>query len=242
MNQNKSLALVLAAGKGTRMNSEIPKPLSLVYGKPIISWIIESFKKNKIDICLIINPRDKKIFKNYHNDVRFVYQNNPKGTGHAVIQAIEIIKNYSNIFIFVGDSPFIGSNIIFKMINSHSYNNSDCTILSGIFNEKKFPYARVIRKNKSITKFVEEKDTNDSEFQVNELFCSHYLFKSKILLKFLKYLKPDNKNSEIYLTDILNHLIKNNKSINSIIIKDWMHLVGLNTKEDISWIESQKIV
>ena len=107
---------------------------------------------------------------------------------------------------------------------------------------KKFPYARVIRKNKSITKFVEEKDTNDSEFQVNELFCSHYLFKSKTLLKFLKYLKPDNKNSEIYLTDILNHLIKNNKSINSIIIKDWMHLVGLNTKEDISWIESQKIV
>ena len=60
------------------------------------------------------------------------------------------------------------------MIKSHLYNNSDCTILSGIFNEKKFPYARVIRKNKSITKFVEEKDTNDSELQVNELFCSHY--------------------------------------------------------------------
>ena len=63
MNQNKSLALVLAAGRGTRMKSEVPKPLSLVYNKPIISWIIESFKKNNIDICLIINPILKKKLK-----------------------------------------------------------------------------------------------------------------------------------------------------------------------------------
>ena len=146
MNQNKSLVLILAAGRGTRMKSEVPKPLSLVYNKPIISWIIESFKKNNIDICLVINPIDKKKFENYHDDVRFVYQNNPKGTGHAVIQTIEIIKNYSNIFIFVGDSPFVGSNIISKMIKSHLYNNSDCTILSGIFNEKKISICKSYQK------------------------------------------------------------------------------------------------
>lgn len=242
MNHNKSLVLILAAGRGTRMKSDIPKPLNLVYNRPIISWIIDSFQKNNIDVCLIINPKDKIFFKNYYDTVSFVYQYSPRGTGHAVIQAIKIIKNYSNIFVFVGDSPFIGSNIISKMINSHLKNNSDCTILSGIFNDKKFPYARIIRKNKFIIKFIEEKDANAAELQVNELFCSHYLFKTTILLEFLKYLKPDNKKNEIYLTDILNHLIENKKSINSIIIKDWMYLVGLNTKDDISWIESQKIV
>ena len=74
-----------------------------------------------------------------------------------------------------------------------------------------------------------------------ELFCSHYLFKSSILLDYMKYLKPNIKTVEVYLTDILNVLLENNKKINSLIIDDWKRLVGLNTKEDILWVESQKM-
>jgi len=93
MNQNKALALILAAGKGTRMKSKIPKPLNLVYNKPIVSWIINFFKKENIDVGLIINPKDKEYFKDYKNSVNFIYQENPNGTGHAVIQA----KKYSKL-------------------------------------------------------------------------------------------------------------------------------------------------
>lgn len=241
MNQNKALALILAAGKGTRMKSKIPKPLNLVYNKPIVSWIINFFKKENIDVGLIINPKDKEYFKDYKNSVDFIYQENPKGTGHAVIQAKKNILNYDHAFVFVGDSPFVDNKIISKMYTSHLMNNSDCTILSSIFSKKKFPYARIIRENNTITKFVEEKDANNLELKINELFCSHYLFKSKILLEFLDYLNPHKKNNELYLTDILNHLILHKKNINSIIIKDWKRLIGLNTREDIYWIESQKI-
>ena len=241
MNQNKALALVLAAGNGTRMKSKIPKPLNLVYNKPIISWVINFFKKENIDVGLIINPKDKQYFKDYKNLVSFIYQKNPNGTGHAVMQAKKIISNYDNTYVFVGDSPFVDNKIIAKMYASHLMDNSDCTILSSIFFEKAFPYARIVRKNGSIIKFVEEKDANKIELKINELFCSHYLFKSKILLEFIDYLKPDQKNNEIYLTDILNNLVSSKKNINSIVIEDWKRLVGLNTKEDISWIESQKI-
>ena len=242
MNRNKVLALVLAAGRGSRMESNIPKPLNLVFGKPIISWIINSFKKSNIDTALIINPQDKDFFLEYGKDVYFIFQDNPKGTGHAVKQARDMISKYNHTFVFVGDSPFVSNEIIIQMYNSHINNSSDCTVISSLFINKRFPYARVIRKGKNIVKFVEEKDANEIEYKKNELFCSHYLFKSRILLEFLDYLKPNKDNHEIYLTDILNELIAKKKKLYSIIIDDWVRLVGLNTKEDITWVESQNIV
>ena len=242
MNQTKILALILAAGKGTRMKSNIPKCLNLVFKKPILSWLLDAFRKNHIDLGIIINPLDEKYFVEYKDKVNFIYQNEPLGTGHAVKQAKKKIYQYDQVFVFVGDSPFVNHNILKKMLNDHKSNLSDCTILTSLFNEKKFPYARVIRTNGRISRIVEEKDASETELESFELFGSHYLFRANILLEFIDLLKPDKDNNEIYLTEILNHLIVKNKKINSLIIKDWRKLIGLNTKEDISWIESQKII
>ena len=243
MNQNSSLVIILAAGKGTRMAQAIPKPLVPVFKKPIISWIIDSFKNNNIDISLVINPIHQTFFNNYKHSVNFIYQKEQKGTGHAVIQASEIIKKYNQVYVFVGDSPFVESNIISKMFNQHISNNSDVTILSSNFKNKKFPYARIVRdNNKSIVKIVEEIDASNKELQINELFCSHYLFKSKILSDYLIRLKENPKNGEIYLTDILNDLILDKKNLGSLIVEDWRRLVGLNSKKDIEWVESQNMI
>ena len=242
MNQNKTLALILAAGRGVRMKSNIPKCLNQVFQKPILSWLFDAFSKNDIDLGIIINPLDKKYFLQYEGKVKFIYQNEPLGTGHAVQQAKKEINQYDQVFVFVGDSPFVNHNILKKMLKDHELNFSDCTILTSLFIEKKFPYARVIRTNGRISRIVEEKDASETELKSFELFGSHYLFKSNILLEFLDLLKPDKDNNEIYLTEILNHLIVKNKKINSLIIEDWIKLIGLNTKEDISWIESQKII
>ena len=241
MNPTKKLSVILAAGKGTRMDSNIPKPMNHVDNKPIISWLIESFKKNNIDIVLVINKKDLDFFSDFKNDVKFVYQNLPLGTGDALMKAFNDIKRYDLTYVFMGDSPFVGSDLISQMYASQISVDSDCTILSSLFKDKKFPYARIIRKKNSIVKIVEEKDASRKELIEQELFCSHYLFKSSILLDYMKYLKPNIKTGEIYLTDILNVLLENNKKINSLIIDDWKRLVGLNTKEDILWIESQKM-
>jgi len=242
MNQTKTLALILAAGRGLRMKSNIPKCLNPVLQKPILSWLIDAFSKNDIDLGIIINPLDKKYYLQYKDKVKFIYQNEPLGTGHAVQQAKKEIKQYDQVYVFVGDSPFINHNILKKMLKDHELNFSDCTILTSLFVEKKFPYARVIRTNGRISRIVEEKNASETELESIELFGSHYLFRANILLKFLDLLKPDKDNNEIYLTEILNHLIVKNKRINSLIIEDWRKLIGLNTKEDIRWIESQKII
>ena len=78
----------------------------------------------------------------------------------------------------MGDNPFVGNDIIKNMFDDHLRTNSDCTLLSSFFEQKKFPYARIMGENGLITKFVEEIDANESELKVNELFCSQYLFKT----------------------------------------------------------------
>ena len=243
MNQNNCLAIILAAGKGTRMGEEIPKPLVSVYNKPIMSWIIDSFKASNTDIAIVINPKFESLFNQYKDVAKFIHQENQLGTGHAVIQASNIIQDYDYVFVFVGDSPFIKSELISKMLSQHISDNNDATILSAVFNDKIFPYARIVRdSNGQINKIVEEIDADNKEIQINELFGSHYLFKSKILFDYLSRLKENPKTGEIYFTDILNELLADGKKLNSLIVDDWIRVVGLNTKEDIEWAESQKMI
>ena len=243
MVQSNSIAIILAAGRGTRMKTACPKPLIKVNNKPIVSWLINDFKHNNIDIALVINPVDEQFFNRYKDEAEFIFQKDPKGTGHAVLQAQHIIKQYKYVFVFVGDCPFVGSKNISIMKDIHIDNNSDMTILSSIFTEKKFPYARIIRdEREEIIKCVEEIDAKAEQKNIKELFCSHYIFKSEILGKYLNELKHNSKTGEIYFTDIVNKLINHKKNISSLIVNDWKRLVGLNTKEDLKWMESQNMI
>jgi len=243
MSQNSSLVIILAAGRGSRMAQDIPKPLVKVYDRPILSWIIDNFKNQNTDIAIIINPKDKNYFRSYSCDSDFIYQENPRGTGHAVMQASNIIKQYDYIYVFVGDSPFVDKKILLTMYANHVKYNSDATILSSIFKDKSFPYARIVRDYEgSINKIVEEIDATQEECRIKELFCSHYLFKSKVLSEYILKLKENPKTGEIYFTDILNELIDDNKIVDSLVVDNWKKLVGLNTVKDIEWIESQKMI
>ena len=150
MAQSNSLAIILAAGKGTRMNDKLPKPIVKVKSRPIISWLIDDFKHNNIDVAIVINPLDKQFFNRYEGKAKLVFQKNQKGTGHAVMQASSLIKHYKYAYVFVGDSPFVGYQNISLMYKKHINANSDITILSSIFNEKKFPYARIVRNDRGI--------------------------------------------------------------------------------------------
>tara|TARA_B100000575_G_scaffold174492_1_gene139866 strand:+ start:591 stop:1316 length:726 start_codon:yes stop_codon:yes gene_type:complete len=238
----KSVAIILAAGKGSRMKNSVPKPLIEVFNKPMIEWIIDKFNELNIDVIVVINPKDESFFKKYTN-IKLVYQIEQRGTGHAVQQAISAVDNYESVFVFVGDSPFVKKNKIESMLSYHNLDNNDVTILSSIFKNKFFPYARVIRcrKNNKIRKIIEEFEASKDELLVKELFCSHYLFKTKILKKYLPKLVENSQKKEIFFTDILNFLINDNKKVESVLVSNWKSLVGLNSKEDIDWIESQEM-
>jgi bifunctional N-acetylglucosamine-1-phosphate-uridyltransferase/glucosamine-1-phosphate-acetyltransferase GlmU-like protein len=234
-----SVAIILAAGKGTRMRSNLPKPIVPFNSKPIVEYIIENFKKAGVsDIGLIIGYGAEEVKKKIGDSVKYFYQTEQKGTAHAVKQVPETNKLRStNVFVFVGDSPLITAETIKKLENHHIRTNASCTFLTAIF-PIDLPYARVIKNEKGeLIACIEEKNATQEQLKIRELLTSHFIFKGNDLFQYLKEIEPDKGNGELYLTDIIGILLNKGLKVETLRIDDYKELVGLNTPEDIVWAE-----
>jgi bifunctional N-acetylglucosamine-1-phosphate-uridyltransferase/glucosamine-1-phosphate-acetyltransferase GlmU-like protein len=231
------IAIILAAGKGTRMQSELPKPVVPLEGKPIVQYIIDSFEKANVhDIALIVGYKSEVVKSKLGNDYLFIEQKEQKGTAHALMQAKDKIKwKGKDIFVFVGDSPLITSDTISELLAYHHLTNADCTFLTADF-KMDLPYARVIKDREgNLIKCVEEKNASEQELEVTELLSSHFIFNGDVLFNHLDKIKPDPDNGELYLTDILDILLKEGCKVETLHIEKYEELVGLNTPEDVAW-------
>lgn len=235
-----SIAIILAAGKGTRMRSDLPKPIVPFNGKPITGYIIESFKKAGIgEIYLIVGYGAEQVKAKIGKEVNYFYQAEQRGTAHAVKQVPEaIIRGNSTVFVFVGDSPLITPETIKKLESHHIKTGASCTFLTAVF-PIDLPYARVIKNDKGeLIACVEEKNATPEQLQVRELLTSHFIFKGDDLFQNLNEIKPDKDNGELYLTDIIGIMLKKGLKVETLQIDDYRELVGLNTPEDIAWAEA----
>jgi bifunctional N-acetylglucosamine-1-phosphate-uridyltransferase/glucosamine-1-phosphate-acetyltransferase GlmU-like protein len=233
------IAVILAAGKGSRMRSEIPKPLVLLLSKPIVKYIINAFEDAGIsEIVLVVGYKSFMVKEEIGPKYTYVEQTEQKGTANAVRQTKNKIDWKSkDIFVFVGDSPLITKTTIEKLYEYHLRTKSDCSFLTADF-KMKLPYARVIKdKNGVLIKCVEEKNATTEEMKVTELLSSHFIFKADCLFIHLDEIKPDPENGEYYLTDIIGIFLKHGLKVNTLKINDYKELVGLNTPEDVSWAE-----
>ena len=233
----KYCAVILAAGEGSRLKSKIPKPLVEINNTSIIQRIVNTFSRwDSIDIIIIVK-KDSPIVNSVSQKCKFIIQDSPNGTGHAIKCAIDIIKEYDQTFISVGDSPLISFESLKKMNQSHVNNNIDCSFLTAGF-PKRYPYALIMRdKNHRISKCVEPRDANATEKQINEKLSSHYLIKSKVIIDYIDFIKPNIITQEEYLTDIINILIDNNKRVYGYKVSNYMELIGVNTHEDLSKVK-----
>ena len=233
----KYCAVILAAGDGSRLQSNIPKPLVKINNKSIIQHIVDTFSRwDNIDIIVIVK-KNSPIINSINQKCKFIIQDTPNGTGHAIKCAIDTIKKYDQTFISVGDSPLISFESLKKMNQFHIDNNIDCSFLTSKF-PKKFPYAAIVRDaNNKIIKCVEPRDANKLEKQIDEKLSSHYLIKSKAIIDYIEYIKPNVITKEEYLTDIINILIDNQKSIYGLKVLDYMELVGINTPQDLEEVK-----
>ena len=152
-----SLAIILAAGKGTRMNSSIPKPLIHVADYPIIRYIIDALTHSRIsDIAIVIGHQADVVKSQLGDRYKYLMQTEQKGMAHAVNQAASLIAHYKNTLIFVGDSPLIQYHSIKRLIHQHTTKKAVCSFLTATF-PIHFPYARVIRnRNGDVLRCVEE--------------------------------------------------------------------------------------
>ena len=220
------------------MNSDTPKPLIPLKEKPMIKRLVDTLKLFPfIDICVIVGHKAEKIKKYLGDDLIYVFQNQQRGTADAVQKAQTVISRYKNILILPADAPMLSSESIQKLYDSHIRINASCSFFTSTF-PFNLPYARVVRKNNSVVDCIEEIDTDNDTFKINELFTSHYLINSSDLSSFIKQIKPHKLTGEYHLTEIIKFLYNKKCILNDVHVDQYQELMGINTKEDLNFIES----
>ena len=199
-------AVVLAAGKGTRLETEgiaLPKVMRQALGRPLIGYVLDELGfLDKKDIVIVVGYRREHVTAAFP-DYNYAIQEEQLGTGHAVMCAADYLEGYDgNVLICYGDMPLLSRETYTALAETHMAEGNDCTILSGIV-EEDLPYGRIIRdENGGFVEVVEDRDCTPEQAKIRELNIGVYVYKAKELLKSLSSLNTDNAQHEYYLTDV----------------------------------------
>ncbi|GAA0121095.1 bifunctional UDP-N-acetylglucosamine diphosphorylase/glucosamine-1-phosphate N-acetyltransferase GlmU [Clostridium faecium] len=233
-------AIILAAGEGKRMNSNIPKVLHKVCGKEMINHVIDTLRNCDIEnVNVVVGKGAEKVKEGTASkNISYSLQEVQLGTGHAVMCAEEFLKGKTGtVAIFVGDGPLITENTVNSLINYHEQGEFAATILTSIMNDPA-KYGRIIRDEKGqVEKIVEFKDCNEEEVKVKEINSGMYCFDIQALLCTLSKLNNDNNQGEYYLTDVIEILKKENKKIGAIDVPV-EEITAVNSKFELSIVEN----
>ena len=240
---NKELrVIILAAGKGTRMNSDLPKVLHKLNGKTLLDFVLdESELLNPIETILVVGFKKEQVISHTENRINLKYatQIEQLGTGHAVLQTEELLKNNKgHIIILYGDVPNIKASTLRPIINEHIINNRDLTLITAEIDDPS-GYGRIIRdKNGNLLKIVEEKDCDDDERKIKEWNPGIYIFKIPEVFEVLNNIRTNNASKEYYLTDAIGLAQQSNMQINAIKIANSYEVIGINTADQLEELES----
>ena len=232
-------AIILAAGKGTRMKTELPKCAFPLLKKPMVTYIIEALESINIDQIICVVGHKKEVLQDILKDrVKYAIQEEQLGTGHAVKCALDFIDDNGYTIILPGDTPLIDKEILDQLIEVHKSNNNDFTI-GTIVLDNPFGFGRIVRdSSNSVLRIVEEKDASEEERKIKEINTGLFLVDNKLLKKALLEIKNNNAKGEYYLTDIVEILSKEAK-IGTFTIKDTYKLNGINDLYTLSLVEKQ---
>ena len=235
-------SVILATGMGTRMKSKMPKVLHKVCGKPLSKWVIDASKAAGADkVCAVVGHKAETVKEVLGDVCEFALQAEQKGTGHAVMQAIDVIKNSKGeVVILNGDTPLITAETINKAIEYHKNNGNQATVITAILDDAT-GYGRIVRDNDgSVLKIVEQKDASEEEKKINEVNSGMYVFDAQSLVYALDKITPNNAQGEYYLTDTLEILLSAGKKIGGYAISDNDEIRGINDRVQLN--EAEKIM
>ncbi|SDM09119.1 bifunctional UDP-N-acetylglucosamine diphosphorylase/glucosamine-1-phosphate N-acetyltransferase GlmU [Halarsenatibacter silvermanii] len=230
------LIIVLAAGKGTRMNSSRNKMLHGLAGRPLIKHVVDTSRELTDDIVCVVGHQAEKVRGAAGEEVEFVFQEDQQGTGHAVWQAEEYIRSHSgDTLVLYGDTPLVTAETLKDYINNHRRRQAGMSILTAELDDPA-GYGRILRdESGSIMDIVEEHDCRGEEAQIKEINAGIYCFASQLLHEALKQIDNDNAQNEYYLTDCL-YYIKEKAELASAE-GDPAEIIGINDRSDLAAAE-----
>ncbi len=241
--------VVLAAGKGVRMKSDLPKVLAPLKGRPMIEYLIRSISDSEVDRepIIIVSFENKNLIKPAlkRYNCQYAIQDEQLGTGHALACAKDLMSGTAeNVVVFYGDHPFVKSETIKKLAEVHDGVITMMTVKLKDFNDWRknfYSWGRVLREGDKIKEIMEFKDANDQEKEIKEVNPGFYCFDKNWLFKNIEKLKNDNNQKEYYLTDLIKIASEQNILINSMLI-DSREAIGINSKEELEAAEKLKFI
>lgn len=225
-------AIILAAGKGTRMKSKLVKPMHKVLDKPMVEHIVDNLHKINVDnIVTVIGYDAESVKQQLKEKCQFAIQEELTGTGKAVTYAKQLKDVDGYTLVINGDCPLIQPTT-YEMLFSE-VQKCGMVVLSAILDDPK-AYGRVIRdKQGKFLRIVENKDCNENERLIHEINTGIYAFDNKLLFKYSELIKNDNAQKEYYITDLVDIFIKNNHQVKAIVISDSDEAMGINDRIEL---------
>lgn len=237
----KTAVVILAAGKGKRMKSNIPKVLHQLDGKPLVKWVIEAAKAICPDKIIIVVGHEaesvREVFKS--EEVSFAVQAEQLGTAHAVMQARPELEDFDGqVLVLSGDVPLTKPETLKRLLELHRETKSAVTLLS-IDMDESSGYGRIVRDEKGgVIANVEDRDATEEQKKIKEINGGAYVFDAPFLFSALEDVSRDNEQNEYYLPDIIAVAVKGGRKVSALKLDDGRELCGVNCPEDLARLDT----
>jgi len=232
--------VILAAGRGVRMKSDLPKVFHEILGEPMLTYVLNTVKKLSPAKILVVVGHQRQLIMDYYKDwpVEFIVQAQQLGTGHAVMQVEPYLKEFSgNVLVLAGDVPLLSEKNLRRLTEFHIRSGAAATDLTAEL-EDAGNYGRIIRKaDGEIVKIVEKKDASPEELKVREINTGTFCFDKEALFSALKKVRADNAQKEYYLTDTIEILRNMGLPVFAFRADNPSETLGINTKDELVEIE-----
>lgn len=233
------LTVILAAGKGTRMKSSLPKVLHKVGGKPMLQKVLDAAKEaQSMRNIVVVGFGGETVKEAIGAQAEFVEQKEQLGTGHAVMQAEKLLRTFDGtVMVLCGDTPLLTGEMLTDLYNAHKKAQAQATVLTAIMPDAT-GYGRVIRgAGGAVVKIVEQKDASPKELAINEVNSGIYCFEAKALFSALACLDCKNAQGEYYLTDVFQILNERGQKIWAVAAKEYQQTLGINSRAQLAAAE-----
>lgn len=231
-------AIILAAGKGTRMKSkreDISKVSFPILGRPLVKYVIEALKPIGLtEMIAVIGFGGAASEAIVRDDAKVVWQKEQKGSGHAVMMAAPLLEGKEGeTIVCCGDTPLLTTATLKALFENHEKEHNALTILTSIL-EDPTGYGRIVKRNGFVQRIAEQKDASEEERRITEVNAGVYVFDNKELFEALHHITTNNAAGEYYLTDVIGLFVKKGLKVGSYAVKDVEETLGVNDRYQLS--------
>lgn len=233
-------AVILAAGKGTRMKSSLPKVLHRVGGKPMVEQVLDAAQEAGADRNIVVIGFGAQAVRDAIGArAEFAVQGEQLGTGHAVMQVRPLVGDFrGTIMVLCGDTPLLTGDILQSLYENHRNTGAKASVLTATMPDPT-GYGRVIRGGDGqVSKIVEQKDATPAELTVSEVNTGIYCFESQALFAALAAITPENAQGEYYLTDVIGILVSQGEKVGAVPVADYQATLGINSRVQLAEAEA----